>query len=282
MINYSKQLEKEMLQQLSEAAQQSTDERVRINRSIQVTNTIMQQLKEYTLNYKFQSPAEEIHFFKRIKPSFQKHALFWVELAAIENNNYAITNKDTIEYYKNTMDNLKGFFSKGINQLFYLYYKQNHNHQDDQMFLRATDCTPLEPEYTLDFDDRFCTVNSSKFARFEAYEMIIDYLLTRINALKNKPASETSQPKDLPYLFWSDGDAAMAELGRGLKVSGSINNGQASLKDIMTVLQYMFNKQIGDYYRMYQDFLLRKKDLTPYFNRVTDRLASQIKTDAER
>lgn len=274
-------LEKQMQQQLLTATLQSSNERQQINRSIQITNLFMQKLKDYIVTYQFKSTDEEIDFFKVIKPKFQKQALYWVELAAIDTNDYSVSNKDKIVYYKQVIENMKGFFSKGTNNLFYIYYKQGHNHEDDQLFLRATDCTPLEAEYTLDFDNRFCTANSSKFARFMAYEMVIDHLLGKIAILKNKGA-ESPRNNELPHLVWSSGPTDLTELGRALYANGSVNNGNASIKDIMTVLQASFNTQAGNHYRIYNDMLLRKKDLTPFLNKLAGNLSDKMKEDCQR
>jgi hypothetical protein len=57
---------------------------------------------------------------------------------------------------------------------------------------------------------------------------------------------------------------------------GSLNHGNADVKDIITELEYLFNVQLGNFYRTYFDMGIRKKSRTPYLDSLKETLERRM------
>ncbi|HWV72856.1 MAG TPA: RteC domain-containing protein [Pseudosphingobacterium sp.] len=275
MINFSKKLEKQMNEGLAQAALETNSEMQKAERSFHVVETALLKLKDFIYEYQFSDKEEEIHFFKEIKPRFQSQMLFWLELIQIDSYNVSYTKKEQILYYRQIIERCKTYFEK--NKLLYIYYKRKSVQEDDQLFLRQTDCIPLLPEYNLDMDRKFSTINSVRFAKFQAFEMVIDYLQGQINILKSIQPAESLADGFKSSLKWQHGSAALVETGRALWVSGAFGN--ASFKSVMEHLEFIGNYKVSNSYRIYTDMLIRKKDPTPYLKKITETLQTNMVND---
>ncbi|MBK9736315.1 MAG: RteC domain-containing protein [Saprospiraceae bacterium] len=59
--------------------------------------------------------------------------------------------------------------------------------------------------------------------------------------------------KDYPKLVWTGSKNELILIVRALVKSGRINNGLASIKDVIHFVQIIFNVDLKDYHRKYQD-----------------------------
>ena len=75
---------------------------------------------------------------------------------------------------------------------------------------------------------------------------------------------------------WTDTKSAAVELGYAIYAKGSINNGNADIKEIMSYLEVAFKVELGDYYRTYLSLKNRKKDRTVFLNSLIDNLVKKM------
>lgn len=276
MKEFIEKLEREMHQGLATAAIETETEMQKAERSFQVAEMAMLKLKEFISGHEFKDKTEEIYFFKEVKPRFQKHLLFFIELIQVETYDVSTTKKDTISYYRQVIERLKLYFEK--NKLLYAYYKRKHSQEDYQLFLRDTDCVPLFPEYNLDLDPKFSTANSQRFAKFYAYEMLIDYLEKRIYNLKNAITSDQPGSGYTSRLKWQGSKSDLVQLGKGLYATGVC--GKASFKEIMATLEFAFNIPSGtNYWRVWSDVLILKKEPLPFLQLMLKCTMNQLEKD---
>lgn len=93
---------------------------------------------------------------------------------------------------------------------------------------------------------------------------------------KNDVANKLS----LLNLQWSSDKINLVEVGYSLYASGVINDGEASLKEIMEGLCICFNIEINDIYRDYQAIRDRKNiDRTPFISHIGEKLLKKIEHD---
>ena len=64
-------------------------------------------------------------------------------------------------------------------------------------------------------------------------------------------------------------------------LSGSINNGQASIKDVVTYVQVMFNVDLKDYHRKYTD-IKASQNPTKFLDYLIDIIVDDIDQQDEK
>lgn len=277
MKEFAERLLNEMHRELSQLTANTAYELERTEQSFQIVESVMQQLKTFMHDYKFQSIREEILFFKEIKPQFQRELIYYCELMYIDANKPVGSKKCLIKYYHQVMEQIQAFF--GRNHLLYTYYRMGRSDQDELLYVRETDCVPLIPDYSLDFDSSFTTINSSKLGKIMAFERVSEYLTQTIHAMEyGLPAPVEQKSRHL----WTDSKAALIELAYALHSRGAVNNGKSDVKTIITSLEKLFNVEVGNFYRTFQSMRIRKKNRTSFLDNLKDSLEKRMdETDLE-
>lgn len=277
MKEFAERLLDEMHRELSQLALNTTHELQRTEQSFQIAESAMQQLKAFMKDYEFQSIQEEILFFKEIKPQFQREMIYYCELMYIDANKPVGSRKCMIKYYHQVMEQVQAFF--GRNHLLYTYYRMGRSDQDELLYVRETDCVPLIPDYSLDFDSSFTTINSSKLGKIMAFERVCEYLTQTIQALEyGVPVIPEQKSKHL----WTESKAALIELAYALHSRGAVNNGKCDVKAIINSLEQLFNVEVGNFYRTFQSMRIRKKNRTSFLDNLKLSLEKRMdETDLE-
>lgn len=243
-------------------------------RSYQAVDAVLQQLKEYIVDYSFKNKAEEILFFKELKPKFQKELIFFIEVYYTELNRPVAGQEHLEQYYTKVLEGIQSFFQR--NQMLYGYYRTAKSSHDELFFVRDSINEPFLalPEYSLDMDPRFTTLNSSRFAKIQAYELLRDHVQRSIDALK-QPQSSIDTVSNRQHL-WTDSKAALIELAYAMYARGSVNNGRVDVKTIVSALEHVFNVQVGNFYRAFQNMRIRKKNRTTYLDALKESLERKM------
>ena len=184
-------------------------------------------LSEIESSYQFTNIDEEIRYFKYEKPGFQKYGIFYNTLVKLELNVPMGSLKIKAQYYENALDQVNRTFID--NQDFIVYYRLKSTDKDAKIFTKDSP-------------------NNHIFALIEATSMMEDFL-HRIN----DPRSIDEKINDYPKLTWTGKLSELVVLVRALVISGRINNGQATIKDVINYVQVMFNVDLKDYHRKYHD-----------------------------
>lgn len=69
-------------------------------------------------------------------------------------------------------------------------------------------------------------------------------------------------------LHWTGSKASLIELVYALQCGGVFNNGNADLKQIATYFEQAFDVELGNYYRVFQDFRIRKNSRTQFIDEL--------------
>ncbi len=231
-------------------------------------------LKEYILSYEFRDTAEEISFFKEIKPRFLKELIYHTEVFYIEAKKPFGDTETMTRYYKQFTDRINQFFER--NHAIYIYYKMGKSDNDETCFVRNTARTPVQPEYALDIDPKFSTLYSFKFSKIQAFERLNEFIHRSLRKLENEAVGTDVPELSHISLPWTDKKAGLIEILYGIQCMGSLNNAKAELKQIARLFEMAFNIDLGNYSRVFQEIRIRKKGRTAFLDRMKEMLIKRM------
>jgi len=224
--------------------------------SILCIKSCLQTLKEYISNNPFQTPDEEIIFFKETKPSIYSKLIYLIEVYKIESKRPIGNSCHQKKYLLREQKKLCSFFDENVD--FYTYCRNKSTHLDEKYFLRHKfDLHLCLDDYAFDTDPRFSTSHDLKVARILANDMLNTYLNEELQSLDQK--KDQSLPvSDKCKSEWTDPKIGLIELVYALVAKGCINNGSCDLKEIMHLFETIFNIELGDFYRTFLEIKTRQ------------------------
>lgn len=80
-------------------------------------------------------------------------------------------------------------------------------------------------------------------------------------------------------LKWTGSKSDAIEFGYGLFAVATLNNGNVTIKEIMTFIEAAFDIDLGDYYRTYLTLKSRKKNRTSFFTSVIEHLLKRMELE---
>lgn len=220
----------------------------------------------------FSTKCEEIHFFKVIKPQVLSKLLFYNKLLAIEGRRPKIyVLQET--YLKNMLLEHHKFLEE--NHLICQYYWQKECYLDEHYFLRAEGKYPNLFEIFIGCTDpEFSTQHDFTFACIIAYENLIKYLENELDKLQDQGAIPAFYSRSA--MKWTGNKIDLVELAYALHSIGCINNGNIDIKEITEALSKLFNIELDDYYRTYQDIRTRKTDRIKFLDKLKQALQNRL------
>ncbi|OAV75859.1 RteC protein [Bacteroidales bacterium Barb7] len=222
---------------------------------------------------------DEIIFFKEMKPQILSLLLYFNKIHSIELKRPNGSNDIQREYYLKEQYSLTYFFERNID--FYQYYRSNSIRLDEYYFVRNRVCPSLcvdSQQFIL--DPLFSTGYDYKVAKILANEMLRIYLNKQLLHLDKKCLLQHNQTdNEKQPLKWTASKAAAIELGYSLQTSGVFSNGNADIRDIMTMIENNFGIDLGDYYRTYIALKSRKKERAPFLKMLIDNLIKRMDED---
>lgn len=227
-------------------------------------HTALDQLKEKFTGYDF-TPPEEIYFFKQVKPRFVSEQIYYGELYYMHST-IPLEPKEIAQHFKRQLAFIRSYFQR--HHFLYTYFRLDRNDLDEYLFRRNAPKVPFLPDKPfIQRDAPFSTLGSYRFSRFKAYSRLKEHLHQQIRTLKN-PETATGKAR----LKWTAPKVALIELTYALKAAGVFNNGQATIRDIATVVEKVFQQDMSQYYRTFQEIRIRKSGRTHFLKRLTHAL----------
>lgn len=231
------------------------------------TEAILKELKDYVLQHEFESAEEEIWFFKEVKPDFLQDVIYYMRLFILESQKPLGSSDRLKEYFNTSLNNIALFIER--NQQFNTYYKTGDTSRDLRYFTRDEDNKSNGTEYALDIDPRFSTLYSFKLAKIKAYERLSRYILNALEEITRVPVKNGLHRSDLN---WTDSKVALIELAYALHARGAVDSGKAGINQLIRTFEKAFNIELNNFYRMYLDMSLRKKNKTPFLDSLKEYL----------
>lgn len=195
----------------------------------------------------FENEAEEIEFFRSIKPLILGKLIYYNKVFRIETICPVKDGQMYQKFFMNQLQQLKAQFKECIfGSHFYRYYRSGRSDRDGEYFVRGKiNYSDGLHSYVFEIDHQFSTYYDSKMARIIANELIYNYLITKINP-EESPDSLLQNPESTKDIFWTDSKNALIELIYALHASGVISHGKIGIRKITMVFQILFRIPLGD------------------------------------
>lgn len=228
-----------------------------------VEDTLLQ-LKEYITINSFKEEADEILFFKEIKPSISSK--YWFLAFAIEYSNHKFVSKNVLdEYVKNKTTEFELLLQDNKNYLVQL--KQSDLVSDSLYYIRQKFCPPPNSVgQIVKLNPLFTTFHSEIHAKLMAYRLIQKYVANENQDVSTAAASGVK---------WTKNKAALIELMYGLHFANAINNGEADIKFIKNAFEQFFNIDLGNAYRTFHE-IKNRNERTIFLDKLRITLENRI------
>ncbi|RZJ88128.1 MAG: hypothetical protein EOO20_14415 [Chryseobacterium sp.] len=243
-------------------------------------NSVCLELKTHVLKTGFSDDIQEIFFFKNLKPRFYAHLIFEVEFYNITSSSPKNTNQKLYDYYLLELSYIDRVFSH--NAFLYQYFLAEEVALDKSYFLRSTVDNRLSATNGIangSADEAFSTNQDYTVAKFMAFEKLRKIILDKLASLDPKSGIEFTgrNPFKKKSLNWTDDKVNLVELAYGIYLMGSLNNGKASLGDVVGMLEESLKIDLGYVYRKFVDISRRKSSsYTKYLDLMGMRINSYI------
>jgi hypothetical protein len=247
-------------------------------RGIALVEKCIRKLQKQIVGQDFETQADEIYFFKHVKPQIFSKLIYYIRLFSIESKRPRGKDVAQVKYLQQQIDKLQTFFNENLE--FYNYYRRGAMSMDEQYFVRGNRDLrmPLESFHFL-IDDQFSTCQDGTVATIMAYDMLIVYLRKEVDDLNNnmEPTKNTAMEKP-SKLFWTGSKTDLIELLYALHTSKSINGGTVDIKEMASHFEYFYNVDLGNYYHTFIDIRSRKSSRTRFLDRLIEMLNQRMES----
>ncbi len=233
-------------------------------------------LKSFVNANKFIDTSEEIDFFKTLKPKFLSKLIYHQKVFGIQSNLPLATLIDVKNYYLNELEKINDYFKR--NNEFVTYYRSQATSYDEIYFLRK------EPDswLLLNFDNyetdlNFTTIYDHKISKIIAYEFLSEFIKSSITKLEIQRDLSSGQNSITQHsINWTGSKVSLVELLYAIQSAGSCNNGTIDLKQLANHFEQIFNIDLGNYYRVFQEMRIRKINRTTFLDHLKTRLIQRM------
>ena len=247
------------------------DPRILPDRRLDLIVDSIEEIKQKLITHRFPSEDEEIDYFKSILPVTLSLYIYYSD--RIEWDRIRMQGSPECRYaFTDRMYSQAENF-RSVHKDFYEYCRDGKTHLDRFYFLRDSPGN-RDRVYSLRsiIDPCSPTIHSEMMAMLIAYSKLEHEL--KMDVAENNRTSSSKTGKS--QLRWTGKQIYLIELGYGLKETGSLNNGKASLKDIFDFFEESFEINLGNTSRLFQDIIGRKTGNTIYLDLMRVKLHQRI------
>lgn len=226
-------------------------------------------LKELISEHTFESRAQEIHFFKEIKPKFISEYIFFSKVIELESR-LPHASKKSIETILLGEFQKIGEFSEKHRELI-AYQRKGASYLDAEYFLRYKYDLYMEQSLSLhSLNENFSTSKDGLFSEILANDKFEEYLNRRFQNLEKH--LQQSSEITISSLNWTESKAALVELIYALHQSRSINSGTIELIKIIRTFETMFSVDLGNFHKILSELRERKIDRAKFLSVLSENL----------
>jgi hypothetical protein len=227
----------------------------RLKHTLPLIAGVINDIKAEVIENGFAVEEEEIYFFKHIKPAFYALQLFELSLHDLVIRKPMGTMEMITAFFEDELLYISRFFK--TNAFHYYYYKTGATELDERYFIREAQPGRIPIFDIIDPLPGFSTALDYSFAKFIAYERIQLYLIDQLATLRtdNKEAAKQTNRA----LKWTGETINLVELAYGIWLTGQINNGNATITEIVLWLEVNLQTKVGRAYRRWVSISKRKR-----------------------
>jgi RteC protein len=247
-------------------------------KALDLCNAGIEKLDEVLTDHRFADEADEIYFFKVFKPQFLSRQFYYISLLQFEIRKPIGAGDIAEAYCKKTLEKLHHFLEAHTS--FCQYYRSGATYLDHLLFRRYQ-----EPDSEI-FPFNFYGLNkqcSTKYdillAKVMANELIARHFLNKQQAeLHRVPGSDAVRTD----ITWSASKVALAELLYALHASGVLSNSPLEIKALSEIAANVFQVQMGNIYKVFEEIRLRKKNRTAFLDLLKTNLIQRMDMDDDK
>lgn len=229
-------------------------------------------LKRLVQKTLFRSAADEVYFFKELKPLFVSQFIFYSKVLSIEVAKPNAGQHILKDYYEFELQHLKNFVDEYGG--FYEYYRRKATYLDEKYFLRHQFDFKMNTDVSLhNYDTDFTTSHDHLIAQIMANDRLEHYLLQSVHRLDGY-FHEKFSPKS--PITWTASKSALVELLYALHSMQCFNNGRIEMSEISRFLEKTFNIELGNVYKTLHEIKNRKTGRTKFLQALDERLNRQF------
>jgi hypothetical protein len=253
---------------LQDAEAGECDLPARVEKCIRICEESLLELRQWVMERSFPDRDCEIYFFKQVKPVIMARYIYYQKVYRLHIgyfNGSGLLEKARLE---RELKDIARYFAD--NRDLYTYYRMGYTHHDELFFVRGAYDWKICPEVN-HFDGAFSTSGDGKLAELMAYELLLKYIDGMLNPsvkLAESPTLTASRPAAAGTLQCTASITDIVELGYALHAAGFFNNGKASIRDIMTFLSTVLQKDLHHYARLFFQIQERKGNVTKYLDEL--------------
>jgi hypothetical protein len=253
LIDFSDQLYQKLIDRIAEAEPTASDPIVQFKTCLRYTKQALAKLELHINENPLSSETEQRQYIEQILPRFRSLEFYYYELAWLVCNRPKGDRFEWMEYYRQELDVLRHFLNR--HAAYYQVYKIQSMGLEE--ILSEGECKDRWIVSAGAHDALPVQERTALFSKFIAYDKLQDYLLDQIRLLNE---FDTLHPHGLRnrQLHWTGDVCNLVELVYGLYETKQINNGEASLTDLVNCMELMFQVNLTRVNRVFIDIKRRK------------------------
>jgi RteC protein len=233
---------------------------------LNLITVVIDKIKEKLKNYHFENEEDEIYYFKKVLPQTMALYIYYSDKIEWDRINRQgspeCSYKFTDRIYLQAENFRKEY--KGI----YEYNRDEKSHLDKIYFLRKS---PINSECKYRpgqiIDPSSPPVHCELLAMNIAYSRLEHEMKMSLKENMDKVSPNSSNEDGLP---WTGSKASATELLYGLRRSGLIDNGNASLNKMKKWFEKSFSIDLGNITKVFQDIQSRKMNNNSVFDKLKE------------
>lgn len=273
LFRKSKKLYAELLQTLEMIESENTSGIIEsYEKSLMEIDQSIRQLKSLVNSVPFPSIAEEVYFFKEIKPLFAAQFIYYSKILSLEAAKPNAGQYVLKEYYESELKQLKNFVEDHGD--FYEYYRRKATYLDEKYFVRNQFDFKMNIDANLyNYDERFTTSHDHLLSKIIANDRLESYLLSSIYKIEGYFFEKFSDKSPLTWTFSKSG---LVELLYALHSTQCFNGGNIELSEITRFIEKSFNVELGNVYKTLHEIKNRKTGRTKFLHALAEGLEKRF------
>ena len=275
MTDFVLKLKQEVDRKITKIESEENSMQNKASLASQVLGEAFDQLKGFIVTYQFKDDAEEITFFKEIKPNICYRLIYYRKMYNIELNRPVASIEVQKRYFNNELENINIYTNRRLD--FLRYYRSGATHLDSRYFLRGqTDNEQYLETFYYELDPEFSTNRDLTVAKILANDMLSAYLMSELEILEHKSSKYTGGAFPATRLTWQATKTELYELLYALDSKNVFGN--VPLTQLADYIQNVFNISLNhNISRSFGDMKIRNNQ-TPFLDNLKQALLKRMNT----
>lgn len=231
--------------------------------------------KKTILKNGFNSTQEEIEFFKYTKQIPLVQLIYFSEIHSLELQFPKADKEAQLKFIKKKIQKLNRFFWHHAD--FERYVEAGHTYFDQAYYTRdyLNNYHIMDSEFYFQ-DPDFFTPKDMLLGKIKAFALLLSYLDHKMISLNNLSPFSLDKSRSNEKLPWPFGDTAFTEFVYALFYAG-LQRENLTVIQICRKLQEVFDVDIKNIYKLFQEIKARKKSQTVFLDKLTLALMEAMK-----